>query len=158
MAGRRKGSSQITRPGDYINGQEVTPDTPLVPMEQKFIENYFKNGGYIDKALRDTGADVGTPSQCSDKARILFARPNVQAEIKRVMDEARKNTIAVASEVMEYFTQVMRGEVKDQFGLDAPLSERTKAAQELAKRTIDIENRMNGTPDQNIQIKLDWSR
>ena len=32
----------------------------------------------------------------------------------------------------------MRGEVKDQFGLDAPLAERTKAAVELAKRKVDV--------------------
>lgn len=74
------------------------------------------------------------------------------------MEEARKETQATASEVMEYFTKVMRGEEKDQFGLDAPLSERTKAAQELAKRTIDIENRASGKADERIEIKLDWSR
>ena len=39
---------------------------------------------------------------------------------------------------MRYFTSVMRGEVKDQFGLDAPLAERTKAAVELAKRKVDV--------------------
>lgn len=74
------------------------------------------------------------------------------------MAEARTESVAAATEVMEYFTRVMRGEEKDQFGLDAPLSERTRAAQELAKRTIDIENRMTGVSDQKIEIKLDWSR
>lgn len=59
---------------------------------------------------------------------------------------------------MQYFSSVMRGEVKDQFGLEAPLSERTKAAQELAKRTVDILNRQNGVADQKVEIKLDWSR
>ena len=59
---------------------------------------------------------------------------------------------------MEYFTRVMNGEEKDQFGLDAPLSERTRAAQELAKRTIDLDNRMQGKADNVIQIKLDWGR
>lgn len=74
------------------------------------------------------------------------------------MMEARTQSVAAATEVMQYFTRVMRGEEKDQFGLDAPLSERTKAAQELAKRTVDIENRMNGVTDQKVEIKLDWSR
>ena len=69
--------------------------------------------------------------------------------------------IASAEEVMDYFTKVMRGEIKDQFGLEAPLSERTRAAQELARRTVDIDNRMAGKKDMStpeIQIKLDWSR
>lgn len=35
---------------------------------------------------------------------------------------------------MEYLTAVMRGEKKDQFDLDPSLSERTRAASELAKR------------------------
>ena len=59
---------------------------------------------------------------------------------------------------MEFFTKVMRGQVKDQFGLDAPLSERTRAAQELAKRTIDIDNRLKGVADNVTEVKIDWGR
>ena len=72
-------------------------------------------------------------------------------------EEAKKECQATAQEVMEYFTKVMRGEIKDQFGLEAPLSERTKAAQELAKRTFDIENRKT-EPDQKVEINLNWKR
>lgn len=89
----------------------------------------------------------------------MLNQPNVKWEINRVItEELKPETVATADEVMTYFTAVMRGEVKDQFGLEAPLSERTRAAQELAKRTIDIQNRQNGTADQTIEIKLDWSR
>lgn len=59
---------------------------------------------------------------------------------------------------MEYFTRVMRNEEKDQFGLDLPISERTKAAQELAKRVIDIPDRLNDKPEAEIKITLDWNR
>lgn len=88
----------------------------------------------------------------------MLKAPHIKAEIERIMNEIRKDTIMTATEVMEYFTAVARGEVKDQFGLDAPLSERTKAAQEIAKRTVDIENRKAGVADSVVQIKLDWSR
>ena len=89
----------------------------------------------------------------------MLNQPNVKKEIVRVINEELKpETVATAQEVMSYFTAVMRGEVKDQFGLEAPLSERTRAAQELAKRTIDIENRQAGNSDQRIEIKLDWTR
>ena len=57
------------------------------------------------------------------------------------MKQLEKETTATAQEVMEFFTSVMRGEVADQFGLDASIADRTRAAQELAKRTVDIENR-----------------
>ena len=73
------------------------------------------------------------------------------------MEQAKTEAIADATEVMQYLTSVMRGEVKDQFGLDAPLSERTKAAQELAKRTIDVETRMKTSKyahENNITITL----
>ena len=68
---------------------------------------------------------------------------------------------ANGKEVMAFLTSVMRGEVKDQFGLETPVSERIKAADLIGKRTVDIDNRMAGkknmdTPE--IQIKLDWTR
>lgn len=89
----------------------------------------------------------------------MLNQVNIKREINRVItEELKPETVATAQEVMSYFTAVMRGEVKDQFGLEAPLSERTRAAQELAKRTIDIQNREKGTPDQKIEISLDWSR
>lgn len=154
---RPKGTDDAIRPGRAKRGP-LTEDTPLTPIEQQFIHNYIKNGGYVIQALKDTGIQLEKDSQYKERARSMMNRPNVLAEITRIMDEARKETVAVASEVMEYFTAVMRGEIKDQFGLEASLSERTKAAQELAKRTVDIENRKNGEPDQVVSIKLDWSR
>ena len=53
---------------------------------------------------------------------------------QKQIDDAR---IADITEIMQYLTSVMRGEVKDQFDLDAPLSERTRCAQELLKRNMD---------------------
>ena len=49
----------------------------------------------------------------------------------KVLDEKR---IAKGEEVLQYLTKVMRGEEKDQFGLDASLQDRTKAAELLGKR------------------------
>ena len=73
------------------------------------------------------------------------------------LEELDKDSIADANEIMQYFTGVMRGEVKDQFGLDAPLSERTSAAKELAKRLIDIPNKASESENA-INIVLDWKR
>ena len=95
---------------------------------------------------------------CARLGQSLLREPAVKAEIHKIMEELRSESVATADEVMKFFTAVMRGEVKDQFGLDATLSDRTKAAQEIAKRTIDIENRKTGEADQVISIKLDWSK
>lgn len=99
-----------------------------------------------------------TRNAMSQIGQALINKVNVLAEYERLVEEARQETLASATEVMEYFTSVMRGEIKDQFGLDASLAERTKAAQELAKRTIDIENRKQGNADAQIEIKLNWER
>lgn len=135
-----------------------TADTPLTPLEQKFVTNYIRYGVGVD-AIKKTGIELPDDGAYRGMAVKLLNQANVKAEINRVINEELKpETVATAQEVMGYLTSVMRGEIKDQFGLDASLSERTKAAQELAKRTVDIENRQSGKADQRVEIKLDWSR
>lgn len=90
------------------------------------------------------------------QASVLLRNRKVAQKIAELTEAQRKESIASAQDVMEYLTAVMRGEIKDQFGLEAPLAERTKAAQELAKRTVDIEQRARGVADATIEIKLDW--
>lgn len=129
----------------------VTEDTPLLPTEQRFITEYMKTGNARTAAEL---AGYENPNRFAE----LLKQPNIIREIDRLMEELKKDSLATADEVMSYFTSVMRGEIKDQFGLDAPLAERTKAAMELAKRTIDIDNRQKGIADQSVSITLDWSR
>jgi len=145
-------------PGRGSGCGSITEDTPLTVLEQKFITNYIKCGVAI-QALKETGIQLKDDVSYRNAAYKMLNQPNVKKEINRVItEELKPETVATAEEVMSYFTAVMRGEVKDQFGLEAPLSERTRAAQELAKRTVDIENRKSGEPDQLVAIKLDWSR
>lgn len=153
---RRENHQLSTRSSKTL--KEITEDSPLSPIEYQFIQEYIKTGNLAEAINRLPGCENKTRTNCSYLGIRLLKRPNVRAEIKRVMENIQKDTIATAEEVMQYFSSVMRGEIKDQFGLEAPLSERTKAAQELAKRTIDIENRQSGVADPKIEIKLDWSR
>lgn len=122
---------------------------PLTPLEERFVSEYIRTGNIAESA-RMAG--------CDGKGQEILNKPNVQARIKRVMRKLQKQTVASAEEVMNYFTSVMRGEVNDQFGLEASLADRTKAAQELAKRTIDVENRERGKADSVVEIKLNWRR
>ena len=50
------------------------------------------------------------------------------------MGRTSDDSIAQPTEVMEFFTRVMRGQVKDQFDLDPTLSDRLDAAKQLQKR------------------------
>lgn len=126
----------------------------LTIKEQKFINEYLETGNGRQSVIK-AGYTTKAPSQYSQS---LLTKSYIADEIRSRQEEIRKSKIASAQEVMEYFTAVMKGEIKDQFGLEAPLSERTKAAQELAKRTVDIDNRLAGKADANVTISIDWKR
>ena len=130
------------------------PDSRLTNKQRRFCDEYIANGCNAKQAAIAAGYSEHTATVRGSQ---LLTNFNVKAEIERRLAASEKKSIATAQEVMEYFTKVMNGEIKDQFGLEAPLSERTRAAQELAKRTVDIENRIAGKADATIAIKLDWN-
>ena len=125
--------------------------------ERIFIETYLETGNGLE-SVRRAGYKFSTDASGSAIASKLLRKDRVKKEIDSRHAEMRSSSIATAQEVMEYFTKVMHGEIKDQFGLDAPLSERTRAAQELAKRTVDIDNRNKGQADAKVEISLNWKR
>lgn len=95
-----------------------------------FCEEYIKTNnatkaaiaaGYSEKTARSQGQRMLTFVDISDY-------------IKSRLDEINAEQIASTDEVMRFFTSVMRGTEKDQFGLDASLSDRIKAGQEIVKR------------------------
>ena len=128
-----------------LDGVDVTHDGyPLSVKEAKFISLFVANGN-VNKSLREAGLNM----------RNIAGKDYITDEITYRLDQLKKETIADADEIMQYFTRVMRGEVKDQFGLDAPLSERTAAARELAKRIVDIEDDVD-TAVPEIKVTLNW--
>jgi len=92
----------------------------------------------------------------TNQGSTLLTKQGIKDKIYDLRHDDTKRRIATGAEVMEFFTKVMNGEVKDQFNLDPSLSDRLKAANELAKRTTDIENRLDGRTDNEIKIKLEW--
>ena len=135
----------------------LTEDSPLTIKEEKFVQRYLETGNGT-QSIFDAGYNYKSTGVAATQANNLLKKPNVAKKIREYREKVQTAHIATAQEVMEYFTRVMKGEEKDQFGLDAPLSERTRAAQELAKRTVDLDNRMQGKADNVIEIKLDWGR
>ena len=130
----------------------------LSPREDLFIDKFLELG-VAQRAYEEAG--YKETNYMHIRANALLNKEYIQKEIKFRRNERYKKNIATAEEVMDYFTKVMRGEIQDQFGLEAPLSERTKAAQEIAKRTIDIDNRIAGkaqNTNAEVKITLDWAR
>ena len=152
--GRKRKIRVVENRGESGRGRKITIDSPVTVQEAMFINTYMETGD-PKQAYESAGYTAKYSKAQVDK---ILELPNVAYEIKRRTYQMKRKSVASAEEVMKYFTDVMRGEVKDQFGLEAPLSERTRAAQEIAKRTIDIENKLNGQKDNVIEIKLDWAK
>ena len=131
----------------------------LSSLQARFIDLYIELGNQR-QAVIQAGYKCKNPDW---QANCLLRTPKIMDEINYRMEQAHKSSIAKSEEILEYFTKVMRGEIADQFGLEAPLGERTKAANELAKRLIDIPNKIEANLNKTQQgqatvtISLDWS-
>lgn len=102
----------------------------LPPRYIKFVHEYLKTDNMTQSAIK-----AGySPKTAYSQASRLLKNNRVQDYIVAIRERLDSDKIADIEEVMEYLTSVMRGEKKDQFDLDPALSERTKAASELAKR------------------------
>lgn len=131
--------------------------TKLTPKEKKFCQYYVELGNGL-QAVKKAGYRCSTDNTAKVKASQLLTKDNIKNEINHIMQNTLKPSIMTADEVMQHFSAIARGEEKDQFGLDIGASDRIKALVELAKRTVDIENRMAGKADAQVEIKVDWKR
>lgn len=102
----------------------------LTPKQKAFADYYIETGnaseaarkaGYKEKSAGEAGAEN-------------LKKPHISAYIAERLRPTEEKRIATADEVMTFWSAVMRGEVKDQFGLDAALTDRINAAKEIMKR------------------------
>lgn len=103
------------------------------PKQKAFADEFLKCGNQTEAAKRAGYSEKTARQAGAENMKKPVVLEYIQKRQKQI-DDAR---IADITEIMQYLTSVMRGEVKDQFDLDAPLSERTKCAQELLKRNMD---------------------
>lgn len=124
--------------------------------EAKFIE-YLVAGKSELEAYTMAGYNCINPTR---QIRGLLGKKYIADELDYRYQQIKEASIASRVEILQYYSDVMRGEIKDQFGLDAPLAERTKAANELAKRIIDYERELEQAKNanQDINITLNWDR
>ena len=125
----------------------------LTAQEATFINAYIETNNGAE-AVRRAGYNCKYEK---NEAQRLKKKPYIAAEIQYRLDEIRKRNeekaIATGEEIMQFWTAVMNGEVTDQFGLDAPLSEKIKASEALAKRTLDIDNKVKQN-DNTLTVNL----
>lgn len=73
--------------------------------ERKFVELYIKTGNKTQAYLEVYGGDRKTASTSGSR---MLARPHVKAYYDELMDKATSEAVASASEVLEFWTNVMR--------------------------------------------------
>ena len=101
--------------------------------QMDFVLEYLKTNNITKSAIKA----VYSKKTAAVQGSRLLTNVKIASYVEAVNERMESDKIADIQEVMEYFTSVMRGEKKDQFDLDPTLSDRTKAASELAKR-LDI--------------------
>lgn len=113
----------------------------LTVKQKRFAEYYLETGnatqsaikaGYSEKTARSIGQENLT-------------KPAISLYISQRLSEQDEKLVAKVDEVLKFYTAAMRGEIKDQFGIEASLSDRLKAADSLMKRfekavTVDDNN------------------
>ena len=103
-------------------------ENKLTEKQKRFIDYYVETGNASEAARRagyrgDNMNNIGSEN-------LAKLGKYINARLESVDNER----IASANEVLEYLTSVLRGQAKDQFGLDASLKDRNKAAELLGKR------------------------
>lgn len=102
----------------------------LTPKQKAFADEYLicgnateaaKKAGYKEKAAYAMGAEN-------------LKKPQISAYIAERQKQIEDSRIANIKEVLEFYSSVLRGEIKDQFDMDASLSDRLAAGRELMKR------------------------
>lgn len=102
----------------------------MTEKQKAFCDYYIETGNATEAAIK-AGYSKKT-------AKVIGSENLTKPYLKQYIDERLAQIedarIAKGEEVLQYLTKVMRGEEKDQFGLDASLQDRTKAAELLGKR------------------------
>lgn len=121
-----------------------TPANDLNERQKKFADYVIKLGrSRAKEAAEIAGYSKKTAGvQANQLLKNLKVKAYIKERIKTAAEpreraEADRKLVADGDEVLQFLTATMRGEVKDQFGLDAQLKDRLAAAKEL-QRIIDV--------------------
>ncbi len=98
--------------------------------QKAFVDEWLKCGNATEAAIK-AGYSKKYAGTNADK---LLKNTKIATYIAERQKQIEDSRIADVSEVLQFFSSVMRGEVKDQFEMDAALSDRLSAGRELMRR------------------------
>lgn len=93
----------------------------------------------------------GVAHSCANR---LLHRDAVKQEILTRTQEMRSEAIADATEILEFYTRIIRGEELDQFGLEIPAKDKISAAKELQKLIIEMPMKLQAQTDSSLAITI----
>lgn len=135
-------------------GNKKGQEYKLSVREKKFVTLYLEHGDAA-RAVKEAKFNTNSPALYGRK---LLSKPKIQKEVNEQFALFQNEHIASAQEIMGFQTMVMRGLVKDQFGLEATLKDRLDASKELGKRQIDAKAIADKGKENEFTIKLCWDR
>lgn len=108
----------------------------LSPQQKAFADFYIESGNATKSAKKAGYSERSAYSQ----GQRLLKHAEVSAYIAEKLNEIGNDRAANIEEVIMFYTNVMRGKVKDQFDLTPSLMARLKAADSLMKRLTSAES------------------
>lgn len=111
----------------------------LTPKQKAFADEFLKCGNATEAAKRAGYSEQSARQMGTENLSKPYISSYIQERQKQIDDER----IADIAEIQRFYSSVLRGEVKDQFGLDASLETRIAAGRELMKRFEKAETNKN---------------
>lgn len=102
----------------------------LTPKQKKFCDYYIQTGNATE-ACRKAGYKGDNLNRIATEN---LSKLVIKQYLEKRMSEMDSKRIATAEEVLEILTRVVRGEEKDQFGLEVSIADRIKAGEMILKR------------------------
>lgn len=121
----------------------------LTEKQKQFCDYYLETANGTESAIRAGYSKKTAPEIASENLN----KPNIRAYIDERIEKADSKRIASANEVLEFFSGVMRGEIRDQFDLDPALTDRINAGKELAKR-YGLDKKTEDKKKERIQVVI----
>ena len=111
----------------------------LTPKQKAFVDEYLKCGNATEAAKKAGYSEQSARQMGTEN----LSKPSISEYIQERQKQIDDERIADIAEIQRFYSSVLRGEVKDQFGLDASLETRIAAGRELMKRFEKAETNKN---------------
>ena len=113
-------------------GRELEVDTLLVASKEEAVVREYYKTHLLAKSYQAVYPGVNA-TKARERARAILSKPENVEYMRQLIERNAKKGFASLDRVKSFLSDVMEGRVKDQFGLEASLSDRIKAAEDIIR-------------------------